>query len=77
MKAFGSRVSRITYYGESVSDRRLATEVATRDELLACLDHLLTSSSNATLMTRELRNTLVDYAAGNTASSSPWPVSCS
>jgi general secretion pathway protein A len=44
---------------------RLATEVATRDELLACLDHLLTSAGNATLMTRELRNTLVDHAAGN------------
>jgi general secretion pathway protein A len=44
---------------------RLATETATRDELLACLDHLLTSAGNATLMTRELRNTLVDHAAGN------------
>lgn len=44
---------------------RLATEVATRDELLACLDHLLTSAGNATLMTKELRHTLVDHAAGN------------
>jgi general secretion pathway protein A len=44
---------------------RLATEVATREELLACLDHLLVSAGNATLMTRELRNTLVDHAAGN------------
>lgn len=44
---------------------RLATEVATREELLACLDHLLSSAGNATLMTRELRNTLVDHAAGN------------
>jgi general secretion pathway protein A len=44
---------------------RLATEVATRDDLLACLDHLLASAGNASLMTRELRNTLVDHAAGN------------
>src|SRR6185312_9860010 len=44
---------------------RLATEVATRDDLLACLDHLLVSAGNASLMTRELRNTLVDHAAGN------------
>ena len=44
---------------------RLATETATRDDLLACLDHLLTSAGNASLMTRELRNTLVDHAAGN------------
>lgn len=44
---------------------RLATEVATRDDLLACLDHLLASAGNASLMTRELRNTLVDHASGN------------
>jgi general secretion pathway protein A len=44
---------------------RLATELATRDELLACLDHLLKSAGNATLMTKELRHTLVDHAAGN------------
>jgi hypothetical protein len=44
---------------------RLATEAATRDDLLACLDHLLASAGNASLMTRELRNALVDHAAGN------------
>jgi general secretion pathway protein A len=33
--------------------------------LLACLDHLLKSAGNATLMTKELRHTLVDHAAGN------------
>lgn len=44
---------------------RLATEAATRDELLACLDHLLESAGNATLMTRELKHTLIDHAAGN------------
>jgi type II secretory pathway predicted ATPase ExeA len=44
---------------------RLATEVATREELLGCLEHLLTSAGNASLMTKELRHTLVDHAAGN------------
>ena len=44
---------------------RLATGVATRDELLACLDHLLTTAGNASLMTQELRHTLCDHAAGN------------
>jgi type II secretory pathway predicted ATPase ExeA len=44
---------------------RLATGVATRDELLACLDQLLASAGNAGLMTPELRHTLVDHAAGN------------
>ena len=37
---------------------RLATEVTTREELLA-------GAGNASLMTRELRHTLVDHAAGN------------
>jgi len=45
--------------------RRLATELASREELLSCLDHLLKSAGNATLMTKELRHTLVDHAAGN------------
>jgi general secretion pathway protein A len=44
---------------------RLATETATREELLACLDHLLERAGNASLMTRELKHTLVDHAAGN------------
>ena len=44
---------------------RLATGVATRDELLACLDHLLASAGNASLMTEPLRHTLCDHAAGN------------
>lgn len=44
---------------------RLATGVATREELLACLDHLLVTAGNAQLMTQELRQTLVDHAAGN------------
>ncbi|MGH8299590.1 MAG: ExeA family protein [Steroidobacteraceae bacterium] len=44
---------------------RLATETATREELTACLEHLIATAGNASLMTRELRHTLVDHAAGN------------
>lgn len=44
---------------------RLATEHASRDELLACLDHLLKGAGNASLMTPQLRQTLADHAAGN------------
>jgi general secretion pathway protein A len=44
---------------------RLATEFASRDELLACLEHLLAGAGNASLMTPTLRHTLCDHAAGN------------
>ena len=44
---------------------RLATEFASRDDLLACLDHLLAGAGNASLMTSQLRHTLCDHAAGN------------
>ncbi|MBK8744107.1 ATP-binding protein [Propionivibrio sp.] len=44
---------------------RLATEFASRDELLACLEHLLVGAGNASLMTQQLRHTLCDHAAGN------------
>ncbi len=44
---------------------RLATEFASREELLACLDHLLAGAGNASLMTPQLRHTLCDHAAGN------------
>jgi type II secretory pathway predicted ATPase ExeA len=44
---------------------RLATEHASRDELAACLDHLLATAGNAALMTAPLRHTLCDHAAGN------------
>jgi type II secretory pathway predicted ATPase ExeA len=44
---------------------RLATEHASRDELLACLNHLLAGAGNASLMTPQLRHTLCDHAAGN------------
>jgi type II secretory pathway predicted ATPase ExeA len=45
--------------------RRLALDYASRDELLACLDHLLAAAGNPSLMTSELRVTLADHAAGN------------
>jgi type II secretory pathway predicted ATPase ExeA len=45
--------------------RRLVLEYASRDELSACLDHLLDAAGNPSLMTNELKATLVDHAAGN------------
>ena len=39
----------------------LATEVAMRDELLDCLEHLLAAAGNVSLMTKELRHTLCDH----------------
>ncbi len=45
--------------------RRLVLDYATRDELLACLDHLLDAAGNPSLMTTELKATLADHAAGN------------
>jgi type II secretory pathway predicted ATPase ExeA len=44
---------------------RLATEHASREELLACLEHLLSGAGNPGLMTLPLRQTLCDHAAGN------------
>jgi general secretion pathway protein A len=44
---------------------RLATEHASRSELLACLGHLLAGAGNASLMTQPLQHTLCDHAAGN------------
>ena len=44
---------------------RLATEHASREELLAGLQHLMAGAGNASLMTPQLRQTLCDHAAGN------------
>lgn len=44
---------------------RLATEHASREELLAGLAHLLAGAGNASLMTPQLCHTLCDHAAGN------------
>jgi len=45
--------------------RRLVLDYASRDELLACLDHLLETAGNPALMTTELKTTLAEHAAGN------------
>ena len=44
---------------------RLCTEPASREELLELLSHALAKAGNATLMTPELMDTLVDHSAGN------------
>jgi type II secretory pathway predicted ATPase ExeA len=44
---------------------RLNTENTSRDELSELLQHALSKAGNATLMTPELMQTLVDHAAGN------------
>jgi general secretion pathway protein A len=44
---------------------RLSLEYATREELRAGLEHLLTAAGNATLMTAELMTTLCEHALGN------------
>ena len=44
---------------------RLAMDYATREELAACLEHLLATAGNAALMTPQLGQTLCDHAAGN------------
>ena len=44
---------------------RLQTEPATREELFELLSQALAKAGNATLMTTELLDTLVDHAAGN------------
>jgi hypothetical protein len=44
---------------------RLNTEAASREELSELLRHALAKAGNATLMTAELIDTLVDHAAGN------------
>jgi type II secretory pathway predicted ATPase ExeA len=45
--------------------RRLVLDYASRDDLIACLDHLLDAAGNTALMTSELKAALADHAAGN------------
>jgi type II secretory pathway predicted ATPase ExeA len=47
---------------------RLVTEPASREELLELLRHALSKAGNASLMTAELMDTLVDHSAGNSRS---------
>jgi general secretion pathway protein A len=44
---------------------RLVTEAASREELLELLRHAISKAGNATLMTTELMDTLVEHSAGN------------
>jgi general secretion pathway protein A len=44
---------------------RLNTENASREELSELLNHALAKAGNAAILTAELRDTLVDHAAGN------------
>jgi type II secretory pathway predicted ATPase ExeA len=44
---------------------RLSLEYASREELRACLDHLLDAAGNPNLLTAELRATLAEHALGN------------
>jgi type II secretory pathway predicted ATPase ExeA len=44
---------------------RLALDYASREELAACLDHLLASAGNPALMTPALKQTLCDHSGGN------------
>lgn len=45
--------------------RRLTLDYASRDELLACLEHRLTVAGNPGLMTADLKSALVEHSAGN------------
>ena len=45
--------------------RRLHLDYAAREDLLACLDHVLDAAGNLALMTSELKATLAEHAAGN------------
>lgn len=44
---------------------RLNLEYAQREELMACLQHLLSAAGNATLMSEPLMQTLCEHAVGN------------
>jgi general secretion pathway protein A len=44
---------------------RLTLEYATREELRACLEHLLAAAGNPSLLTAELMTTLCEHALGN------------
>jgi type II secretory pathway predicted ATPase ExeA len=45
--------------------RRLVLDYASRDEMLACLEHRLVAAGNPSLMTSELKATLAEHSAGN------------
>lgn len=55
---------------------RLPLEYAEREELLACLKHLLSSAGNASLMIPELMQTFATTPRATIGCSPPWPRSC-
>jgi general secretion pathway protein A len=45
--------------------RRLTLDYASRNDLLGCLEHLLSAAGNTALMSTQLKTTLAEHAAGN------------
>ena len=45
--------------------RRTHLDYAPREDLCACLDHLIEAAGNTAIMTTELKTTLAEHAAGN------------
>lgn len=45
--------------------RRLTLDYACRNDLLGCLEHLLSAAGNTALMSTQLKTTLAEHAAGN------------
>jgi general secretion pathway protein A len=45
--------------------RRLVLESASREDLIACMDHVLDKAGNSSLLTSELKATLAEHAMGN------------
>jgi len=45
--------------------RRLILDYVSRQQLCACIDHVLEAAGNPSLMTTELKTTLAEHAAGN------------
>ncbi len=45
--------------------RRLTLDFASREDLHACLNHLLEAAGNSALLSKELQDTLVEHAVGN------------
>ena len=56
----------ISFRWEQGIRTRLVTEAASRDELLELLSDAFSKAGNATLMTNELKDTLVDHSAATT-----------
>lgn len=51
--------------GTRIRRRLTIDNYASREDMLACLTHLLDAAGNSALLSKELQDTLVDHAAGN------------